>query len=200
LAKLQKPSMPLMWLWPLLKSHLVVDWEVFAVALEVVVAAELIGAIDRALDRMVPGLGDEGLLGAVGRDHAVDLAAPFQHVENTRFARRSPAPLALAPSAEAAFVGLDLTAERRAFTLDLLPEALPPGAVVAPHGRVADRQGPGGVVGGRSQHGGFEDLPLLAPPFIAPLAAAARALPLPLPPFPCGARQSNHRSHIRCFS
>ena len=181
MAKLQKPSMPLMWLFPLFEGDLVVHGEVFAVAPEVVVAAELVGVVDRALDRMVPDLGHEGFLGAIGHDHAVDLAAPLQKAENTHFSRRSPAALAFAPAVEVALVGLDLAAERRPFTLALFPEALPPGAVVAPHGRVADPQGPSGVVGGRSQHEGFEDLPLETPLFIAPLAAAAGALPLLLP-------------------
>ena len=128
---------------------------------------------------MVADLGHEGLLGAVGHDHAVDPATPLQQAENTDFSRRAPAALALAPSAKVAFVGLDPAAERRSFALGLFPEASPPGAVVVPHRRIADPQRAGGVVGGRSQHEGLEDLPLLAPLFVAPLAPATGTLPLP---------------------
>ena len=71
--------------------------------------------------------------------------------KNAPFSRRAPAALAFAPPAEIAFVGRDLAAGRRPFPPAPLPEALPPGPVVAPHGRIADPQGPGGVVGGRSQ-------------------------------------------------
>ena len=133
MAKLQKPSGAVDVARAAGEDFLVVDREVFAVALEVVVAPELVGAIDRALDRVGPDLGHEGFLGAVGHDHAVDLAAPLQQAENTHFPRRSPAALPLAASAEAAFVGLDLAAERRPFPFGLFPEALPPGPVVAPH-------------------------------------------------------------------
>ena len=89
-----------------LEGDLVIHGKVFAVALEVVVAAELVGVMDRALDRVVPDLGHQRLLGAVGHDHAVDLAAPLQQTENTDFSGRAPAALAFAPPAEAAFVGI----------------------------------------------------------------------------------------------
>ena len=164
-----------------LEGDLVVHGKVLPVAPEVFVAAEIFGVLDRSLGRLVPDLGREGLIGAVGHDHAVEFAASLHQAENTHFSGRAPAALPFAPPAEVAFVGLDLAVERRPLALALFPEALPPGAVVAPHGRVADPQRAGGVVGGRSQHERFEDLPLPVPTLIAPLPSVELALPLPLP-------------------
>ena len=67
------------------EGDLRVDRQVFPVALEVDGAAELVGEIDRALAGVGPDFGPERLLGAVGHDHAVDLAAPLQQAENTHF-------------------------------------------------------------------------------------------------------------------
>lgn len=153
----------------------------FAVALQGVVAPELIGVVDRAFPGFPTDDVHEDLLGDNIHDLRVDPSIPFQEPENDAFAGSSSPAFSFPPAAEVRLVQFDLSREFSRLHLTLLDDREPELVIDALHGLVWDAEIDGGQEGGLLATEGAENEDLAFQPLQTLLPFAVPALPVSAP-------------------
>lgn len=160
-------------------KHLpMIDRKVFAEAVQVIVAHEVICVEDRPFDGMVTDLAHQSFFGTVGNRDGIDPAFSLQKAENSHFSRRSASAMPFAMATEVRLVHFDLTDQLAVFGGGQASQRLPEPT----KGRMDRWIGDPGVFSGAVRAGlenkGPQERPLLALLEITDLPSTPRTLPL----------------------